>query len=51
MMTANSPNSDVDPIAREDELDAYDKIISYVITVEATAQRLLNVSILKTGGR
>jgi len=42
MMTANSPNSDIRPIGPDDDLDSFDKIISYVLNVEAFSQRLQN---------
>jgi len=42
MMTASSPNADIMPLDDERKLDAIDKIISYVINVEAFTQRLLN---------
>lgn len=40
MITANSVNSLVAPIAPDKEMDAFDKIISYVFTTEALAQDL-----------
>ena len=42
MMTAQSPNSDIAPIAPDEELDSFDKIISYVLNTEAFARRLQN---------
>eukprot|EP00958_Prasinococcus_capsulatus_P013031 scaffold1318_cov388-Prasinococcus_capsulatus_cf.AAC.52 len=41
MMTANSPNSDIRPIGPDDDLDSFDKIISYVLNVEVSKKNII----------
>ncbi len=41
METANSVNSEVRSIGKDDELDAYEKLISYLVNAEAVTRRII----------
>jgi hypothetical protein len=42
METANGVNSLIRPLGRDESLDAYDKVISYVINAEVVTRRIMN---------